>query len=84
MAGTNYQTPRNGAETDRKDHVWIKLPPKEGKAAFWKCCLCGAITDASRPPAYPTPREWLPLRFAALTEFERDQDPLYGPAPKEA
>jgi hypothetical protein len=47
----------------RSDHVWFSR--KDG----FLCVLCGAL--CSKPPAFPTPAEWMPDRYEALTKEER-------------
>ena len=61
-----FQRPSNTLALDRKDHIWCRV---EGK---WVCGLCGAFVRMT-PPDYPTPREWMPERFVALTDAERKQ-----------
>lgn len=53
----------------RADHIWFMA------ADGWKCCLCGAITAAFPPPA-PTPVSWVPDRWDALTDDERNLSPF--------
>ena len=53
---------------DRTDHVWF-VPP-DGPRRF-KCCLCGAVVADGDPPAYPTPRDWLPKAIEELDDGER-------------
>lgn len=61
--GTPYQRPKQQATPNRTDHVWFKTN------GVFKCCLCGAVTR--RPPHYPTPPDWSPLRYERLTDDER-------------
>jgi len=51
-------------KVDRKDHVWYPCKSKE-RDTDWICVLCGAVC-ATMPP-YPTPQEWMPLRYDRLT-----------------
>jgi len=53
---------------DRKDHVWIRCA---GGSWKWKCILCGAVTNDTLPPAYPTDTRWTPERYERLVDEER-------------
>ena len=59
---------------NRKDHVWRRV--RDG----WKCVLCGAVACATHPPEYPTPKDWMPDRYAKLTQTERDMCQAVYPA----
>lgn len=51
----------------RLEHVWLR------KGDFFKCVLCGAITN--RPPKCPTPEDWVAIRYEPLTDEERQLCP---------
>ena len=53
---------------ERTDHVFYR----RGKADY-KCVLCGACCGL--PPAFPTPADWMPRCYEALTECERKMCP---------
>lgn len=63
-----FQTTKTRKQ-DPKDHIWHYFP----KRKLHKCVLCGAL--AAMPPAYPTDPEWLPDKYEALTQDERDLAP---------
>lgn len=57
------QTVNSQRPLDRTDHVWLR------RRGGYKCVLCGGIT--SRPPQYPTPKDWVPTRYEPLDDEER-------------
>jgi hypothetical protein len=59
---TPYQRAKQSSP-NRTDHVWFK------NNGLFKCCLCGAV--CRRPPNYPTPPDWTPLKYEPLTPEER-------------
>lgn len=59
-----FQVTNSKVRLDRKDHVWDFR-----SGSCWKCVLCGAVSKS--PPWYPTPPQWTPSRYEALSEEDR-------------
>lgn len=51
-------------QADRKDHLWHL------RGNSYLCLLCGAVT--MKPPSYPTPNNWMPDKYEALTDEDRE------------
>lgn len=63
----HFQEPHH-ANLSRSDHIWL-LVDEDLPTMRFKCCTCGAVTNA--PPPFPTPPNWMPRRYEELTSDDR-------------
>ena len=59
----------------RTDCIWREIR-SAGAEPLWRCVLCGAVCH--QPPDFPTPKDWLPLRYDKLTAEDRALAPFIG------